>query len=116
MTSWPAAAELFNKRVGIPHSETIWPEATTAAIGRYSGQSRERSMKSRTSLVQSNNVDEAYGLIHEGCLRSVLSIRVSQMAKHVSMTAFRTTLFGQPEVAEGTVTEADWLRLKFVLE
>jgi hypothetical protein len=73
-------------------------------------------MQSRTSLVHGTNVDEAYGLIHVGCLGSVLSVCVSRKAQQVSMTAFRQTLFGQPEKAEGILTEADCIRLKKMLE
>jgi hypothetical protein len=73
-------------------------------------------MQSRTSLVHGTNVDEAYGLIHVGCFGSVLTICVSRKGQQVSMTAFRQTLFGEPERAAGTLTEADWIRLKQLLE
>jgi hypothetical protein len=73
-------------------------------------------MQSRTSLVHGTSADEAYGLIHVGCLGSVLSVCVSRKAQQVSMTAFRRTRFGQPEKAEGTLTEADWIRLKKMVE
>jgi hypothetical protein len=70
-------------------------------------------MQSRTSLVHGTNVDEAYGLIHVGCFGSVLTICVSRKGQQVSMTAFRQTLFGEPERAAGTLTEADWNRPAF---
>jgi hypothetical protein len=73
-------------------------------------------MQYRTSLVHGTSIDEAYGLIHHGCLGSVLSVCVSRMAEQVSMTAFRQTGFGEPEKAAGTLTEADWMRLKRLVD
>jgi hypothetical protein len=73
-------------------------------------------MQSRTSLVHGANVDEAYGLIHVGCFGSVLSVCVSRKAEQFSMTAFRQNRLGQPEKAEGLLTEADWIRLKDALK
>jgi hypothetical protein len=73
-------------------------------------------MRIRTSLTHGTRADEAYGLIHEGCHGSVLSVCVSRTAERVSVTALRQTLFGKPEKAAGPVKEADWLRLKELVE
>ena len=73
-------------------------------------------MQSRTSLVHGTKVDEAYGLIHVGCSGSVLSVCVSRKAQQVSMTAFRQTRFDQREKAEGSLTEAEWIMLKKMVE
>jgi hypothetical protein len=73
-------------------------------------------MQNRTSLVHGSRIDEAYGLIHQGSWGSVLSVCVSREGQQVSVKAFRQTLFGQPEKAEATVTEADWIRLKTLVD
>ena len=69
-------------------------------------------MQHWTSLVHGTDVDEAYGLIHHGCLGSVLSICVSRASHDIRMTAFRERHFCPAETAEGSLTEADWARLK----
>ena len=73
-------------------------------------------MQTRTSLVHGTGVDEAYGLIHRGGLSSVLSVCVSRRSTIVSMTAFSQRLFGPVESAERSLTEADWDRLKTLVE
>lgn len=74
-------------------------------------------MQSRASLIHDNSADEAYGLIHRGCLGSVLTVCVSRRAEQVSMTAVRqTALFGEPERTAGPLTDADWIRLKQMVQ
>jgi hypothetical protein len=75
-------------------------------------------MQSRTSLVHGTSADEAYGLIHGGCLGSVLSVCVSRTTQHVSMTAFRQSGWSLNSIkkAERSLTEADWTRLKNLME
>ena len=73
-------------------------------------------MQHWTSLIHGTRVDEAYGLIHHGCGGSVLSICVSKASQGIGMTAFRERHFCPAETAEGSLTEADWLRLKKLVE
>jgi hypothetical protein len=73
-------------------------------------------MQSWTSLPHGTGVDEAYGLIHSGCGGSALSICVSRALHDISMTAFRERLLRPAETAEGSLTEADWVRLKKLVE
>jgi hypothetical protein len=60
-------------------------------------------------------VDEAYGLIHHGCGGSVLSVCVSR-ASHGISTAFRERHFRPVEMVKGSLSDADWVRLKKLVE
>ena len=73
-------------------------------------------MQTRTSLVHGTGVDEAYGLIHHGCGGSVLSVCVSRASHEISMTAFRERHFHPAETVKGSLTDADWVRLKKLVE
>jgi hypothetical protein len=73
-------------------------------------------MQTRTSLVHGTGVDEVYGLIHRGGLSSVLSVCVSRRSNATSVTAFSQRIFGPVESAERSLTEADWDRLKNLVE
>jgi hypothetical protein len=73
-------------------------------------------MQSRTSLVHGTGVDEAYGLIHHGCGGSVLSVCISRASHEISMTAFRERHFGPAETVKGSLTDADWVRLRTLVE
>ena len=73
-------------------------------------------MQVSTSLVHGTDVDETYGLIHRGCLGSVLSICVSRASHDIRMTAFRERHFSPAETTEGSLTEADWVRLKKLVD
>jgi hypothetical protein len=73
-------------------------------------------MNNGNSLVLSNATDEAYGLIHEGCGGSVLSICVARSTERVRMTARLNTrrllLSRKPaQVVEKSLPDADWIRL-----
>jgi hypothetical protein len=73
-------------------------------------------MQTRTSLVHGTGVVEAFGLIHEGCLGSALSVCVSRSVEQVRITAHRRRSFYPAEKTERPLTEADWIRLKTLVE
>ncbi len=68
------------------------------------------------ALVGIVGVDEEYGLIHHGCGGSVLSVCISRASHEINMTAFRERHFRPAETAEGPLTEANWVRLKKLVE
>jgi hypothetical protein len=73
-------------------------------------------MNSSNSLVLSDATDDAYGLIHEGCGGSVLSICVARSTERVHMTARRNTRRllhprKPAQIVEKSLTDGDWLKL-----
>ena len=73
-------------------------------------------MESAISQVRNSDADEAFSLIHRGCRMSVLNACVSRRGWDISVVAIQQKVLGEPESVQRTLAEADWVRLKKLVE